>query len=91
MSDGRPPLCPYLRFVRYIRPIVRQEHPEMSFGQLGKEIGKRWKELAEAEKKPYQEAYEAEKREWDAANLGKNSGKCGCSSKVLDSEKQETE
>lgn len=38
----------------------------MKFEDVGKEMGKRWKELSEAEKKPYQKKAEADKARYEA-------------------------
>jgi len=35
------------------RPAVMKENPGIAFGAVGKELGKRWGALSDAEKKKY--------------------------------------
>ena len=55
----------FLVFSQQERPKIKQENPEMKFGDIGKELGKRWKdvdaetkakctEISDADKKRYQ-------------------------------------
>lgn len=101
MSEDKKPVSAYLRFAAEVRPKLKEEHPDWTFGQLGKEVGKQWKELSEEEKRPYQEAYEAEKKEYDAAHPGdkkskKSTKKCApktkkSSKKAKDAEEEDDE
>ena len=43
----------YAYFMQGIRSTVTAEHPTLSFGEVGKEVGRRWNLLTEAEKAPY--------------------------------------
>lgn len=64
----------------------------MLFSQISKEIGRRWKELSEEERRPYQEAYEVEKKEWEMTQRAINGSDVDNSKKAVDTEqKQETE
>ena len=40
-------------FCKEQRPKVKEDHPQMTFGELGKELGVRWRLLSEAEKERY--------------------------------------
>jgi hypothetical protein len=37
-------------FAKETRPEIVKENPDMSFGEVGKELGARWRALSEAEK-----------------------------------------
>jgi len=59
------------------RERMKQENPEASFGELGKLLGNKWKELDDDEKKPYMEQAardkaraEQEKSEYENKNAG---------------------
>jgi hypothetical protein len=42
-SKPRPVLTNYMAFARTERPKIREENPSISFGELGKLLGTRWK------------------------------------------------
>jgi hypothetical protein len=70
----KKPLSAYMFFSSENRPTVKEENPQLSFGDLGKELGRRWKEMTASDKKPYEEMalrdkgrYEKEKGAYDAA------------------------
>ena len=41
-------------FVKENRAVVLKEKPDLKFGEVGKELGKRWKEMSAAQKAPYE-------------------------------------
>lgn len=47
------PLSAYMHFANSNRDIIKKENPSASFGELGKLLGKKWKELTEVDKKQY--------------------------------------
>ncbi len=58
-------------FANEQRENVREENPGITFGQVGKLLGEKWKELSAKEKEPYdkkakldKERYEREKAEY---------------------------
>jgi len=53
----------YNFFVAEIRPKVKEENPNMSFGDISKKVGEMWKNLSAEERKPYEEKAEAAKQE----------------------------
>jgi hypothetical protein len=63
-------------FVKENRAKVKEENPDLSFGELGKLMGAKYRNLTEEEKKPYLEAAEQDKerskRETEAYNNAKN-------------------
>lgn len=38
------------------RETVKAENPDVTFGQIGKLLGQKWKELTDEEKEPYNQA-----------------------------------
>jgi len=42
-------------FLQDWRERIKQENPEASFGELGRLLGDKWKELDDDKKKPYME------------------------------------
>ncbi|KAI0044197.1 hypothetical protein FA95DRAFT_1562501 [Auriscalpium vulgare] len=59
------------------RERIKTENPDASFGEVGKLLGAKWKELDESEKKPYVEQAtrdksraEAEKADYDSKQGG---------------------
>ncbi|BGP03262.1 Non-histone chromosomal protein 6B [Rhodotorula toruloides] len=69
------PLSAYMHFSQDQRSVVKEENPDVTFGEIGKILGAKWKELPEDERKPYEEKasadksrYEKEKAAYDAEN-----------------------
>ncbi|KAB8202878.1 NHP6B like protein [Aspergillus parasiticus SU-1] len=67
-------LSAYMFFANDNREKVREENPGISFGQVGKMLGERWKALTETQRRPYEEKaaadkkrYEEEKAQYNAA------------------------
>lgn len=52
-AGGKKKVSGYMLFCKEQRPIVKKEMPDLTFGQIGKELGKRWKALSEKEKEGY--------------------------------------
>jgi hypothetical protein len=46
-------LSPWLQFCKDQRVIIKKNHPEMSFGDISKMIGLKWKDLTKEQKKTY--------------------------------------
>ena len=40
-------------FAKETRPKVKEEHPDFTFGEVGKELGKRWRALTDEQKAAY--------------------------------------
>lgn len=49
------PLSAYQLFLKDYRPKIKEKNPEFTFSQIGKELGKQWKEINIEEKKQYSE------------------------------------
>ena len=50
---GTKKISAYMAFCKVTRPIIVAEDPELGFGAIGKEMGKRWKALSDSEKEGY--------------------------------------
>jgi len=50
---GTRKLSGYMKFVQSERKNVIKSNPNMAFGAVGKELGKRWGALSDAQKKSY--------------------------------------
>lgn len=48
-KSKRPP-SPYIMFCKETRPKIIKESPELSFTDIGKELGARWRKLSAEEK-----------------------------------------
>ncbi|GAA5862052.1 hypothetical protein JCM8547_001570 [Rhodosporidiobolus lusitaniae] len=59
------PLSAYMHFSQDQRASVKEENPEVKFGEIGKILGARWKELDEDDKKPYEEKAKADKARYE--------------------------
>eukprot|EP00301_Raphidiophrys_heterophryoidea_P005784 c12394_g1_i3.p1 GENE.c12394_g1_i3~~c12394_g1_i3.p1 ORF type:complete len:245 (+),score=70.60 c12394_g1_i3:222-956(+) len=65
-------LTDFMLFQQDMRAEVKKEHPEATFGEIGKILGEKWKNISQAEKLKYQERsqkdkerYRAEKEKYD--------------------------
>lgn len=60
----KKPLVPYFLFAEEARSKLRQEQPNLTFGEMGSLIGERWNALSSEEKAHYQQKYEENKAKW---------------------------
>ncbi|KAF9815673.1 hypothetical protein IEO21_04390 [Rhodonia placenta] len=74
-------LSAYMFFSQDWRERIKAENPDAGFGEIGKLLGAKWKELDESEKKPYIEQAardktraEQEKTEYDGKKVDSGSG-----------------
>ncbi|GFZ48952.1 Non-histone chromosomal protein 6 [Saitozyma sp. JCM 24511] len=68
-------LSAYMFFVQDYRERLKSENPDATFGEVGKLLGAKWKEMSAGEKKPYEDQAEKDKKraakekgEYDSAN-----------------------
>jgi len=66
-------LSAYMFFANDQRESVREDNPGITFGQVGKQLGERWKALNEKQRAPYEakaaqdkKRYEEEKASYNA-------------------------
>ena len=58
-------LSAFMFFSQEMRPKVKEENAEASFGELGKLIGVAWKNVSEEEKKKYEDMNKEDKERYD--------------------------
>ncbi|GAA6037696.1 hypothetical protein JCM8097_002293 [Rhodosporidiobolus ruineniae] len=59
------PLSAYMHFSQAERASVKEENPDVKFGEIGKILGARWKELDDEDKKPFEEKAKADKARYE--------------------------
>ena len=60
------PLSAYMFFSQDHRERVKQANPDAGFGDVGRLLGAKWKEMSEAEKKPYNDMANRDKARAEA-------------------------
>ena len=58
-------LSAYMFFANENRDIVRAENPGISFGQVGRLLGEKWKALSTEDKTPYENKAAADKKRYE--------------------------
>jgi hypothetical protein len=58
-------LSAYMFFANEQRDNVREENPGISFGQVGKILGERWKALNDKQRAPYEAKAAADKKRYE--------------------------
>lgn len=58
-------LSAYMFFANEQRENVREENPGISFGQVGKLLGERWKALDDKQRGPYEAKAAADKKRYE--------------------------
>ncbi|KAI9851910.1 MAG: Non-histone chromosomal protein 6, partial [Thelocarpon superellum] len=67
-------LSAYMFFANEQRLNVRDENPGISFGQVGKVLGERWKALNEKQRQPYEAKAAADKERYETEKANYNAG-----------------
>ncbi|KAL4868883.1 hypothetical protein BDV12DRAFT_168818 [Aspergillus spectabilis] len=58
-------LSAYMFFANDNRDKVREENPGITFGQVGKMLGEKWKALSDKDRKPYEEKAATDKKRYE--------------------------
>lgn len=58
-------LSAYMFFANEQRENVREENPGVTFGQVGKILGERWKALSDKQRAPYEAKAAADKKRYE--------------------------
>ncbi|CAE7755573.1 TFAM, partial [Symbiodinium pilosum] len=64
-NPPKRPLSGYMRYMMDVRPEVAKAMGDAKITEIAKEIGARWRKLPDTKKKPYQKAFEADKKEFE--------------------------
>ncbi|KAK9893524.1 hypothetical protein P389DRAFT_198779 [Cystobasidium minutum MCA 4210] len=67
-------LSAYMIFSNEQRQTVKEENPDATFGEMGKLLGARWKEMDDNAKKPYVAKAEVEKQRYEREKAAYASG-----------------
>ncbi|KAI9815285.1 MAG: Non-histone chromosomal protein 6 [Pycnora praestabilis] len=67
-------LSAYMFFANEQRDNVREENPGISFGQVGKVLGERWKALNEKQRQPYEAKAATDKKRYEDEKASYNAG-----------------
>jgi len=69
-------LSAYMFFVKDNRQKVLDKYPDLSFGEVGKKLGKMWGDMSDDEKAPYARSNKADKERYDRekANYDETAG-----------------
>ncbi|CAB9513894.1 group protein B3 [Seminavis robusta] len=57
-KGGKKPLSGFMLFSRENRPQVKEENPEITFGQMGKKLGEMWRALTDEEREEFKKRKE---------------------------------
>jgi len=79
-AGPKRPLSAYMFFCKDSRPGLKEANPELTFGELGKLLGKNWQAMGKTERTPYDESSKKDKERFEseggsaaiAAAQGKN-------------------
>ncbi|RDW86557.1 high-mobility group nucleosome-binding protein [Aspergillus mulundensis] len=58
-------LSAYMFFANDNREKVRDDNPGITFGQVGKMLGEKWKALSDKDRKPYEDKAAADKKRYE--------------------------
>ncbi|KAK3059804.1 Non-histone chromosomal protein 6 [Coniosporium uncinatum] len=70
-KKGKDPNAPkrglsaYMFFANDQRDKVREDNPGIKFGEVGKMLGEKWKELSDKDKEPYEAKAKADKQRYE--------------------------
>jgi len=67
-------LSAYMFFANEQRENVRDENPGISFGQVGKVLGERWKALNDKQRQPYEKKAADDKKRYEEEKASYNAG-----------------
>ncbi|MCJ1357145.1 MAG: Non-histone chromosomal protein 6 [Icmadophila ericetorum] len=67
-------LSAYMFFANEQRDNVREENPGISFGQVGKVLGEKWKALSTKQREPYEAKAKQDKARYESEKLNYAAG-----------------
>jgi len=54
-TGPKKPLASYMFFSKDVRPQVKEDNPEMKFGDIAREVSRRWKEISDDDKTQFED------------------------------------
>jgi len=90
-SEPKRGLTAYMFFSKDFREKVRQENPKASFGEIGKLLGKKWKDMSEKEKAPYVKKAEEDKERYEKEKAVMEENKAAASDQDADENASDNE
>lgn len=60
------PMSAFMYFSRDYRSVLKEQHPEASFGELGKLLGSTWRELGSSEREKYSDLAREDRARFEA-------------------------
>ncbi|KAF1813016.1 nucleosome binding protein [Eremomyces bilateralis CBS 781.70] len=67
-------LSAYMFFANDNRDKVREDNPGIKFGDVGKALGEKWKELTDKDKAPYEAKAKVDKKRYEDEKAAYNAG-----------------
>jgi len=64
---AKKPLSAYMRFCGVHRSKLKDANPELTFGDLGRMLGQKWRDMGDDDKAEFVDAAKQAKTEWEAA------------------------
>jgi len=94
---GRDPTAPkrglsaYMFFSQEHRKSVQTENPDAGFGEIGKILGERWKNMSDTEKTPYTKKAAVDKQRYENEKAAAAGGGVAAGGGELEEEEEEEE
>lgn len=63
-TGPKKPLSAYMFFCKDQRPVIKEENPDATFGELGRLLGTKWKTYSTEDKAPFQEQANEDKKRY---------------------------
>lgn len=83
-NQPKKPLSSFMLYSAALRATIKAENPEFSIGDIGKELGRRWKELSSEDKAPFENDAKRLKAEYVEKMKAYKQGKDGDDSNAED-------
>jgi len=84
-------LSAYMFFSQEHRKSVQTENPEAGFGEIGKILGERWKNMSDTEKTPYTKKAAADKQRYENEKAAAAGGGVAAGGELEEEEEEEEE
>jgi len=65
-SKPKRSMSAYMNFAKAMRPVIKQEQPEMAFAELTRAVATKWRETTDSERAPYMAMAEQDKQRYES-------------------------